>query len=155
MRRLVLAAIVLLAGAVPAWAFDTPEALLKAFYAHYLVKDFDWNSFDETAFRSKRLNELYARDEADSERIGGVARLDFDPYINGQDYEVTKLAIGKAATKGKSATAEVTFRNFDDAETLTYTLVDEGDGWVIDDVRSTGAGEKYSLRALLEAPLEE
>ncbi len=54
-----------------------------------------------------------------------MGRLDFDPYVDGQDYQITELKIGDAVIKGDKATVEVTFKNFDLAEDMTFTLVKE------------------------------
>jgi Protein of unknown function (DUF3828) len=151
MRRLALT-LLLLAIATPAFAFDTPKALLQALYAPYSKGDsFDWSKWDEAKFRSKALNTLFAADE--KEANGDIGRLDFDPYIDGQDYQITALKIGDAKIVGTTATAEVTFKNFDNPEDMTFTLLKEADGWKIDDVASSGTEYPYSLKAIMEAPM--
>jgi hypothetical protein len=152
MRRLLIALALVVAGAVPAFAFDTPEDLLKAVYTPYSKGDsFDWNTWDETQFRSKHLNELFDKDSKEAD--GEVGRLDFDPYIDGQDYQITELKFGDAVITGDTATVEVTFKNFDLAEDMTFTLVKEADGWKVDDVTSHNKDFPYSLKAIMEAPL--
>ena len=42
----------------------------------------------------------------------------------------------------------------DSPEDLMFTLAKEADGWKIDDVNSKGGADPYSLKAILEAPLE-
>ncbi|HVY52740.1 MAG TPA: DUF3828 domain-containing protein [Devosia sp.] len=153
MRKLFLAFALLLTGAAPAFAFDTPKALLEALYAPYSKgESFDWSTWDESQFRSKHLNELFAKDE--KEANGDIGRLDFDPYIDGQDYQISKLTIGEAKIEGDTATVEVTFNNFDLGEDLTFTLVREADGWKIDDVTSANKDFPYSLKAIMEGPLD-
>jgi len=152
MRRLFLALFAVVLTAFPAFAFDTPDALLKALYTPYSQgADFDWSKWDEAQFRSKHLNDLFAKDlkEADGE----VGRLDFDPYIDGQDYVITDLKFADAQITGDTATVEVTFKNMDSAEDLTFTLVKEADGWKIDDVVSHNKDYPYSLKAIMEGPL--
>jgi hypothetical protein len=153
-RALLLALALLLAGAFPALAFDTPRALLEALYTPYSQgEDFDWSTWDESQFRSKHLNALFEKDAREAD--GGIGRLDFDPYIDGQDYQITGLAIGDAEIKGAKATVEVTFKNFDLAEDLTFRLVKEADGWKVDDVISANKDFPYSLKAIMEGPLEQ
>ena len=143
----------------PAWAaptvpvFDTPRALLEALYAPYGQGDsFDWTVWDETQFRSAHLNELIRKDAIEAgDQMG---RLDFDPYINGQDYQVTDLVIGDARIDGDKATEEVTFRNFDRPQAMTFTLVKEADGWKIDDMVSADKDFPYSLKAIMEGPID-
>jgi Protein of unknown function (DUF3828) len=153
MRRLLIALALVIAGAFPAFAYDTPADLLKALYTPYSKGDgFDWSKWDEAQFRSKHLNELFAKDLKEAD--GDVGRLDFDPYIDGQDYVITDLKFGDAQITGDTATVEVTFKNMDSAEDLIFTLVKEADGWKVDDVVSHNKDYPYSLKAIMEAPLE-
>ena len=152
MRRLALALLAFAATIVPAFAYDTPKDLLEALYSPYSQGDsFDWSKWDEAKFRSKELNELFDKDAKESG--GDVGRLDFDPYIDGQDYQITDLKFGNAQVTGDTAKVEVTFKNFDLAEDLTFTLVKEADGWKVDDVSSANKDFPYSLKAIMEAPL--
>ena len=153
MRHLIVSLLALVAMISPAIAFDTPTALLEALYSPYSKgADFDWSGWDETQFRSAHLNQLFAKDleEADGE----VGRIDFDPYIDGQDYQITALKIGEPAIDRDTATVEVTFNNFDTPDDLTFTLVKEADGWKIDDVVSVDKNFPYSLKAIMEGPLQ-
>jgi uncharacterized protein DUF3828 len=152
MRRFALAFLVSVAGALPAFAFDTPQGLVKAVYEPYANADFDWSSYDESKLRSKALNDLFAKDAGETPE-DEVGRLDFDPYVDGQDYQLTDLKIGTPAVSGDAASLEVTFHNFEQAEDLTYALVKEADGWKIDDVVSHSTDNPYSLKAILSAPM--
>ena len=153
MRRFAFTLFALLAGIAPAIAYDTPKALLEALYTPYSKgTDFDWGAWDETQFRTAHLNELFAADQKEAD--GEVGRIDFDPYIDGQDYQISDLKIGGAAISGGTAKVEVTFKNFDRAEDLMFTLIEETDGWKVDDVVSSDADFPYSLKAIMEAPLQ-
>ncbi len=142
----------LLAAVAPALAYDDPKALVDAIYTHYTDRDFDWSSFDDASIRSRELNELFARDADQSD--GEVGRIDYDPYINAQDYELSDLVVSDSKVDGDHATIDVSFTNFDYRVNLTYALVKESDGWKVDDVKSLDAsGEWMSLHDLLAAPL--
>ena len=149
----------LLVAALPAAAFDDPKALVEAFYASYSEQDFD--KFielkkDEESFFSEGLKALYAQDAADSERLGGIARIDFDPWINGQDFQITELFIGDGElTSDTTATVPVDFKNFDQVNNTWVYAVKEADGWKIDDIENFEPEYPYRLRAILEAPLVE
>ena len=152
MKSFTLALFIGLATLTQALAFDTPKALLEALYAPYQKgPEFDWKNWDESQFLSKSLNALFAKDAQES---GGLGRLDFDPYIDGQDYEITKLTIGEAKVSGTSAEVVVTFNNFGAPDTITFALVNETDGWKVDDVINTNPDFSYSLRKIMQAPLE-
>ncbi|HTM78405.1 MAG TPA: hypothetical protein VL133_12345, partial [Devosia sp.] len=111
MRSLALAAglFVALTGFAVAQNFATPEALLQAFYAPYLGAEPDFG--DEAAFRSADLQAFYDAD-AEATPEGEMGALDFDPFINGQDWEITDLEIGAAGIAGDYASADVSFKNF-------------------------------------------
>jgi len=152
MHRFILPFMALALTAAPAFAFDTPKALLEALYSPYSKGDsFDWNSWDETQFRSKHLNELFAKDAKEAD--GEVGRLDFDPYIDGQDYQISDLKFGEPTIDGDMAKVEVTFKNLDTPDDLMFTLVKEPDGWKVDDVVSSDKNFPYSLKAIMESPL--
>lgn len=124
-----------------AQAYDTPEALLEAFYQPYFEGSFPEN---ESQFRSAELQALYDND-AEITPEGEMGAISFDPYIDGQDYEITDFAIGAVAIEGDTAVADVTFSNFGEPRALTYELVLESDGWKIDDVVSTNPDNPYRL----------
>ena len=82
-------------GLAAAQTYDTPEALIEAFYAPYLAgsENFDSKAFDDQpAMRSAALQGLYDQDAADTP-AGDQGTLDFDPYIGGQDWTITDFAM--------------------------------------------------------------
>lgn len=92
MRLLIAAAALLLLGQpVLAQSFSDPKALLEALYAGYMPP----NAYppDEAPLQSERLNGLFEKDQ--QEANGEIGRIDFGPYINGQDYQVSDLVIGE------------------------------------------------------------
>jgi hypothetical protein len=121
-------------------SFDTPEALLEAFYQPYLDGEFPE---DDSHFRSEALHGLYERD-GEITPEGELGALGFDPYVDGQDYSLTDLEIGTPLIDGDQAIVDVTFNNFDEGRSLTYELVNE-DGWKIDDVISNNPDNLYRL----------
>ena len=152
MRRLFLSLALLIAGLSPAGPSRRRKRCSKRSIRPICpAADFDWSSWDEAQFRSADLKELYDKDAKEAD--GEVGRLDFDPFIDGQDYEIKDLVIGEPAIAGDAATVPVSFSNFGMAEKLQFSLVKEADGWKVDDVVSSNADFPYSLKALLEAPL--
>jgi hypothetical protein len=148
----------LLASMLPAAAFDSPKDLVEAFYAPYLLADFDKfieEKGNEDSFYSEGLLALYEQDRADSERLGGIARIDFDPWINGQDFELTDLVVSEAEISGDTATVPVDFKNMGQENSMWVSVVKEADGWKIDDVEHFGPENPYRLSTILEAPIEE
>ena len=124
-----------------AQAYDAPEALLEAFYQPYFNGNFPEN---ESQFRSAALQALYEND-AEITPEGEMGAISFDPYIDGQDYDITDFEIGTAGIAGDYASVDVTFSNFGEPRSLTYELVLEDGGWKIDDVVSTNPDNPYRL----------
>nr|WP_314258735.1 DUF3828 domain-containing protein [uncultured Devosia sp.] len=130
---------VALAGASFA-QYAEPADLLEAFYEPYFTGEFP---DDESQFRSEGLQALYDAD-AENTPEGELGALSFDPYIVGQDYDITDLTIGEPVPEDGAMLVEVTFKNFDEPVSLTYELVEE-DGWKINDVVSTNPDNAYRL----------
>ena len=143
MRLAALAAGLFLAftSLVSAQTFDTPDALIEAFYEPYFNDEFPDN---EDAFRSQALQALYDND-ARVTPAGEMGALGFDPYIDGQDFDIADFSIGAAGIAGDYASVDVTFTNFGEPRSLTYELVLEDGGWKIDDVVSTNPENPYRL----------
>ena len=148
MRRLLFTAAILVAATAHAAAqpFGTPETLLEAFYAPYGSGDF---AEDDSVFRSAALNALYEAD-AQNTPAGEMGAIEFDPFVDGQDYELTNFVIGTPAIEGETASVDVTFENFGEPVDLTYFLVDEN-GWKIDDVVSNNPANPYRLSDIFAA----
>lgn len=130
-----------LTGLAAAQSFETPEALLEAFYEPYFSGQF---YEDETPFRSQTLQALYDND-AEITPDGEMGAISFDPFVDGQDFDLTEFEIGAAEIAGETASVDVRFRNFGEPRSLTYELVLEDGGWKIDDVVSTNPDNEYRL----------
>ena len=148
MRILTLLFALLLA--TPALAYDDPLEMMKALYQPYFKEPMDFSEQD--SLRSLGLQALYEADAADAN--GEVGRIDFDPFIQGQDWDTKEVTIGQPEVLGGTARVCVEFTNFDRPIVLTYSLVLERDGWKVDDVwwPADGDYEAMSLRRLLTAP---
>jgi hypothetical protein len=62
--------------------------------------------------------------------------IDFDFIYDGQDYEISELAIQPGRTAGGRVTVVATFKNFKEPKRLEYDLVREGGAWRIAEIRS-------------------
>ncbi|WP_332700355.1 DUF3828 domain-containing protein [Devosia sp.] len=143
MRLAALAAgmFLVLTGLAAAQPYETPEVLLEAFYEPYFTGEF---YADESPFRSRALQALYDNDAAITPN-GEMGAISFDPYIDGQDFDITEFEIGAAGIAGDDASVDVTFLNFGEPRSLVYELVMEDGGWKIDDVVSTNPEDQYRL----------
>ncbi len=151
MRHLSLAAVALLALATPVLAedFDTPEALLEAFYAPYFGEaEFS----DESPFRSEALNALYAADEARTPE-GEMGALSFDPYVDGQDMDLADFEIGEPVIEGDVAEVEVTFTNFGEPRELESPRPGRTAAGASTTSRRCCLGSEYRLTEILAGEL--
>ena len=143
MRLAPLAASLFLAFAGPSFAqtYAEPYELLEAFYQPYFDGNFPE---DESRFRSAALQALYDND-AEITPEGEMGALGFDPYVDGQDYEITDFEVGAAGIADIYASADVTFKNFGEPRSLMFEMVFEDGGWKIDDVVSNSPDNPYRL----------
>jgi hypothetical protein len=148
MRLLPTIAVLTAALVAPAFAqtYETPEALLEAFYAPYLADEIPE---DQEQFFSAALDGLFKAD-AKNTPAGEIGAIDFDPFINGQDFNISELEIGEPEIEDGTATVDVSFNNFDQPNVLTYDLVLEDGGWRIDDVAGENGDFTYRLTEIFE-----
>ena len=149
MRHFLL--LLLLSVATPALAYDQPRDVIMALYTPFFDAE-SWEYTDPAPLQSTGLNALVEQDRKDAN--GEIGRLDFDPYVVGQDFLLTDFAVGAIEEMSGTAKVTVNFRNFDTPETNVFTLIRESDGWKIDDVTNIDADghANYSLRQILTQP---
>lgn len=133
------------ASAAPPAVFDTPKALLEYAYKPYSTGDFQ---DDNDVLYSKRLNSLFAAAEA-ATPDDDVGPVDFDVFVNGQDYQLTDLTIGDPAPEGDGVMVPVAFKNFGAAQSLVFHMIKEGGGWRINDIESLTPDSTWKLTELL------
>ena len=145
MRKIVvgMATVALLAATAAASfaeSFGQPEDLVEAIYDQYESDEY----LDYDVLYSERLGGLY--DEAMSEvEEGEMGPLDFDPFINAQDYDVSNVEIGKAVSEGDRTKITVTFDNFGESMVADFFLVEEDSGWKLDDFHMNTKDGGYNL----------
>jgi hypothetical protein len=125
--------------------FDTPQALLDYAYKPYASGEF---KDDNDLLYSRALNALFATAEANTPD-DDVGPVDFDVFVNGQDFQLTELKIGEAAPEGQGVAVPVTLKNFGELQTLTFHMIKEGPGWKINDIESLTPGSEWRLTTLL------
>ena len=147
-----LLTVLLAAFALPvlsAPANDSPQALLKELYRVHAQGE--GPILDPTGQKVRRIYftpDLAAAldrelNRPDPEEMG---KLDFDPFYNAQDTELGEMDIAVPKVSGKQTTAIVRFTNFGENMEIVYRVVQEKQGWRIDDIEY---GEGNSLRKTL------
>lgn len=137
-----LAALVAATGAAAQTA--TAQAFVDNLYKPYLDKAFKGQPYEDASrFFAPALAQAMERDYREARRRKEVPTLNGDPFVDAQDWEISKLAID-VATKGDTATARVSFQNSGDATRLVLELVRTPSGWRIAEIK----GPSGSLKAL-------
>jgi hypothetical protein len=80
-----------------------------------------------------------------------VGSLDFDWWINAQDWELHEVALTERANGPNRRTIVARFRNIDRREEISFLFVRIGRRWYLDDaVQGSGhGGDGWTLSALL------
>ena len=146
-RRLILAAF----GVLPAQAWAqgqgqpqseppkdtvTPEAFLRGIYTPYPNQDFKGQPFWQVdRFFAPDLARAIEADMREAKRRGEVPRLDGDPFVDAQDWDIAKLDISVKA-EGPKTVGLVSFENQGKPTEIKLDLVRTGMGWRIADIKS-------------------
>ena len=139
-------------AATPAATVPPPDALVRSLYQHYLetapdtVVGFDFTEPAVAAgYFDPTLAKLVVADAKSAE-----PRLNFDPFIEGQDFEIKAVAVEAKGLTKTSATVIAQFDNFDEKKTVSFKMVRTPAGWRIADVQWDR--NPQTLRALLSKP---
>lgn len=160
-RKVIVAAVILAAlfGAgpalapIPAEAADaTALAFVTDIYAAYKGKDAKGHPLDdERAIRryfEPSLAALMVKDQKIAAKRGEVGLLDFDPFIDAQDWEISTFDIAVDDGAPGKATATVKFSNFDKPNTVRLDLVKLKTEWRIADITWLRDGKADTLRKI-------
>ncbi len=154
MRRLCLILIAIALGAAsPLGDADSdPEALITAIYQTYTdIAPGDDGTPSIEGMYSKRLQALLDKDTKETPK-GEVGRIDWDVFVDGQDWQLTELKIVPVSHDPTEAQMRATFKNFGEPRDILYSLVLEDGHWRIDDIQETLKPRWTLSKILLDAP---
>ena len=154
MRRLSLILIAIALGAAsPLGDADSdPESLITAIYQTYTdVAPGEEGVPNVEGVYSKRLQALLDKDAKETPE-GEVGRIDWDLFVDGQDWQLTELKIGPVSQDATQAKVRATFKNFGEPRDILYALVLEDGHWRIDDIQETLKPRWTMSKILLDAP---
>lgn len=134
-----------LAAAAP--VFEDARGLVEHAYSSYLDGELPTDQDQLLTPSLRALLEAERQDVA----AGAPPALDFDPFVNGQDFELDALVVSDPVVDGDAATVIVAFTNFGVGQQLRFSLLRRSEGWKIDDIESLNAGEGWRLSTLLAA----
>jgi hypothetical protein len=111
---------------------DTPDGLIRAVYRTYTD---DTNRAGLAGIYSRRLQGLI---DADALRApdGDAGRLDWDVFVDGNNWHISGLAIALVSVSADRAVIDAHFQNFKQPRRVRFDLVYEAGGWAVDEVRS-------------------
>ncbi len=136
----------------PAIADDAAKRFLETIYRSYRGQASDGLDFQTDAkvrrYFTPETARLLVRDRREAK--GETGRLDFDPFVDGQDWEVTAVAVTVAEEGSDRVTGTVRLTNVGKPQTVIHELVRTADGWRIHDIR--WPGRKDTLRSILSRP---
>jgi hypothetical protein len=110
-----------------------------------------WSAAQRQKFFSKRIvTMLVAHEQTDKDTGKSSLHFEFDPFVNAEDAEVTDFEASLTAEDERAAQVRANFRNKGKPTTMTFVLVQEEEGWRIDDVKSLDNDPKWVLSSLLK-----
>jgi len=150
-RRTLIFGAVCLAVAGPAFAADpSATAFVTAIYNAYKGKDAKGVPLDnERVIRryfEPTLATAMAKDQKAAARRNEVGLLDFDPFLEAQDWDVNAFYIAVSDAAAGKAKATVKFVNLGEAMTVVLDLVQVNNDWRVYDITWLHDGKTESLR---------
>jgi len=131
-------------GGTEAMAQATAQAFVETLYRPYLSRNFQGQPYGDAArFFVPALAQAMHRDNREAKRPNEVPTLNGDPFVDAQDWEISKLSID-VTTSGDAATARVSFQNFGEIKRLVLELAKTPAGWRIAEINAPSG----SLKAL-------
>jgi Protein of unknown function (DUF3828) len=119
-------------------AEPSAKSFVESIYAAYKGKDSKGVSLETNAavrrYFDPKLAALIIKDRKDAH--GELPKLDTDPFIDAQDWEIDAVNVAIRETAPDKANATVSFKSLGDQRTLVLALVKLKMGWRIADITS-------------------
>lgn len=144
-------AVTLLAG--PACAAGTSaHDFVAAIYNSYVGKNGNGVALDNERtvrrYFEPGLAALILKDQKDAARRNETGLLDFDPFVDAQDWDIASYTLTVSEAGSDKASATVKFTNQDKASTVVLDLVKIKADWKINNITWTPHDKPDNLRAL-------
>lgn len=98
---------------------------------------------------SDRLQDLLDREIACQEQGDETCKYGFSVIVDGQDFDLTNLAIDETLHQSDSAEVTASFHNFGEPKQVVFVFQKQGAGWVLEDVQSRDQSG-WSLASILQ-----
>lgn len=126
-----------------------PAAFVTETYRHFTASQHGSDYDPPENIYTPRLKALFAEDER---RSGGeVGCIDFEFWVDGQDYELKNVRVQAREVAGHKDRRLViaTFENLGHATELHFDFQQAPNGWLLDDVHSVKGKNQWSLSKIL------
>lgn len=140
-RRFILGfalAAALCAGGASVAAETSAKDFITKIYDSYKGKDAPGvtgtSDEDMLAVFEPTLAKLIIKDAEDAEKKGEAPKLDGDPFVAAQEWEIESFDIVMRDTGPNKATATVSFKNQDKQTTVTVDMVKLPAGWRVSNI---------------------
>ena len=151
-RALILGAAGAVLAASASAADASATAFIKAIYVSYVGKDAKGVPLDGERIIGRYfepdLATLMAKDQQVAAQRNETGLLDFDPFLDAQDWEVTGFDIVVSDAAAGKAKATVKFINEGQAQTIVLDLVQVKNAWRIYDITWLRDGKTETLRGI-------
>lgn len=126
-------------------AIADPAPIVRSLYARYLEDGPpNFPPLEEQAPWSEAMRQALAQMRAREFTEEGPI-LDFDPFVNAQDWELQNVEVSTDGVVAQShATVRAAITNAGFREEIVYDLVWEGESWRVDNIRNAD----WDLRAI-------
>jgi hypothetical protein len=121
-----------------------PLKLITAIYQTYTVD----NTPVVPNVHSRRL-QMQLDTDAKNTPPGDAGTIDWDVFVDGNNWELSNLRIALVARSGSNATVQASFNNFGRPRKLLFALIREQGEWRIDDITSMREGARWTMSKIL------
>jgi hypothetical protein len=94
------------------------------------------------------LADLILKDQFEAAQRNEPGVLDFDPFVDAQDWDIAAFTVAVRETGADKASATVKFKNSGKAQTVVLDLVKANNEWQISNITWTPHDKPNNLRAL-------
>jgi len=130
----------------------SPRIFVTAIYDTYVGKNGDGIALDSEQkvrhYFEPSLAALILKDQNQAERRKESSTLDFDPFVDAQDWDIAAFDVVVSDMRPDKASATVNFNNFGKPKTVVMDLVKIKSEWKIGDITWTPHENPNRLRAL-------
>jgi Protein of unknown function (DUF3828) len=128
------------------------RAFVTAIYDAYVGKNGNGIALDSDQivqhYFEPSLAALILRDQKEAAHRKEVGTLDFDPFVDAQDWDIAAFNIVVNDKGSDKASATVQFNNFGKSQTVVLDLVKIKNEWKINDITWTQRKNPNTLRTL-------